>query len=243
MKCIIVDDEPLAREVLESYVDRIDGLELVASCDNAVKAFDILKKEDVDLIFLDIQMPKLNGIDFLKVLNPLPKVIFTTAYREYAIESYELDVVDYLLKPISFQRFLMAVSKAMNGHGSVPNEPAQTPVSDELRSDHPYIFLKADRKMVKVYLKDILYIESLKDYVRIKMPQKDVISLQKISFLEQKLPEDCFVRIHRSFIVPIKKIEAFSQNVIEIGGTELPIGRNYKEKVLQILNNDTSILG
>lgn len=243
MKCIIVDDEPLAREVLESYVDRIDGLELVASCDNAVKAFDILKKETIDLIFLDIQMPKLNGIDFLKVLNPLPKVIFTTAYREYAIESYELDVVDYLLKPISFQRFLMAVNKAMNGQGSVPNESTQSPITDELRSDHPYIFLKADRKMVKVYLKDILYIESLKDYVRIKMPQKDVISLQKISFLEQKLPEDCFVRIHRSFIVPIKKIEAFSQNVIEIAGTELPIGRNYKEKVLQILNNDTSILG
>lgn len=242
MKCIIVDDEPLAREVLESYVDKVDGLELVASCDNAVKAFDILKKETVDLIFLDIQMPKLNGIDFLKVLNPLPKVIFTTAYREYAIESYELDVVDYLLKPISFQRFLMAVSKAMNGLESVANEPVQTTIADDLRSDHPYIFLKADRKMVKVYLKDILYIESLKDYVRIKMPQKDVISLQKISFLEQKLPEDCFVRIHRSFIVPIKKIEAFSQNVIEIGGTELPIGRNYKENVLQILNNDTSIL-
>lgn len=243
MKCIIVDDEPLAREVLESYVERIDGLELLTSCDNAVKAFDVLKKENVDLIFLDIQMPKLNGIDFLKVLNPQPKVIFTTAYREYAIESYELDVVDYLLKPISFQRFLMAVSKAMNGQLAVAKEASQVVIPDELRSEQPYIFLKADRKMVKVYLKDILYIESLKDYVRIKMPQKDVVSLQKISFLEQKLPEDCFVRIHRSFIVPIRKIEAFSQNVIEINGAELPIGRNYKEKVLQILNNDTSILG
>lgn len=240
MNCIIVDDEPLAREVLESYVERIDGLELVASCDNAVKAFDILKKESVELIFLDIQMPKLNGIDFLKVLNPLPKVIFTTAYREYAIESYELNVIDYLLKPISFQRFLMAVSKAMDG--SLKESTEEKPVSDELRSDSPYIFLKADRKMVKVYLKDILYIESLKDYVRIKMAHKDVISLQKISFLEQKLPEDCFLRIHRSFIVPIKKIEAFSNNVIEIDGTELPIGRNYKEKVLEILNSDSSIL-
>jgi len=240
MNCIIVDDEPLAREVLESFVGRIDGLELLASCDNAIKAFDILKKEQVDLIFLDIQMPKLNGIDFLKVLDPIPKVIFTTAYREYAIESYELNVVDYLLKPISFQRFLMAVNKAMNGADKVLEEPK--PVLDELRSDTPYIFLKADRKMVKVYLKDILYIESLKDYVRIKLPQKDVISLQKISFLEQKLPEDCFIRIHRSFIVPIKKIEAFSNNVIEIGGTELPIGRNYKDKVLNVLNSDTSIL-
>ena len=198
---------------------------------------------DVDMILLDVMMPKLNGIDFLKVLNPQPKVIFTTAYREYAIESYELDVVDYLLKPISFQRFLMAVSKAMNGQLAVAKEASQVVIPDELRSEQPYIFLKADRKMVKVYLKDILYIESLKDYVRIKMPQKDVVSLQKISFLEQKLPEDCFVRIHRSFIVPIRKIEAFSQNVIEINGAELPIGRNYKEKVLQILNNDTSILG
>lgn len=240
MNCIIVDDEPLAREVLESFVGRIDDLNLLASCDNAIKAFDILKKEKVDLVFLDIQMPKLNGIDFLKVLDPIPNVIFTTAYREYAIESYELNVVDYLLKPISFQRFLMAVNKAMND-GLKEQEDQQLPL-DELRSDPPYIFLKADRKMVKVYLKDILYIESLKDYVRIKLPQKDVISLQKISFLEQKLPEDCFIRIHRSFIVPIKKIEAFSNNVIEIGGNELPIGRNYKEKVLEVLNSDTSIL-
>lgn len=240
MNCIIVDDEPLAREVLESYLERIDGLELLASCDNAVKAFDVLKRENVDLIFLDIQMPKLNGIDFLKVLNPFPKVIFTTAYREYAIESYELNVVDYLLKPISFQRFLMSVNKAMNGHLQVSVQESDD--TDQLRTDDPYIFLKADRKMVKVYLKEILYIESLKDYVRIKLPQKDVISLQKISFLEQKLPEDCFLRIHRSFIVPIRKIEAFSNNVIEIGGTELPIGRNYKEKVLDILNSDTSIL-
>lgn len=240
MKCIIVDDEPLAREVLESFVGRIDGLELLASCDNAIKAFDILKKEKVDLIFLDIQMPKLNGIDFLKVLDPIPNVIFTTAYREYAIESYELNVVDYLLKPISFQRFMMAVNKAMNDGLKEKNEEVKR--VDELRSETPYIFLKADRKMVKVYLKDILYIESLKDYVRIKLPQKDVISLQKISFLEQKLPEDCFVRIHRSFIVPIRKIESFSNNVIEIGGAELPIGRNYKEKVLEILNSDTSIL-
>lgn len=240
MNCIIVDDEPLAREVLESYLERIDGLELLASCDNAVKAFDVLKREKVDLIFLDIQMPKLNGIDFLKILNPFPKVIFTTAYREYAIESYELNVVDYLLKPISFQRFLMAVNKAMNGHLQVPVQEVEE--ADQLRADDPYIFLKADRKMVKVYLNDILYIESLKDYVRIKLPQKDVISLQKISFLEQKLPEDCFLRIHRSFIVPLRKIEAFSNNVIEVGGTELPIGRNYKEKVLEILNSDTSIL-
>lgn len=239
LKCIIVDDEPLALEVLEAYIERIEGLELVAKCENAVKAFDALKKLPVDLIFLDIQMPKLTGIDFLKVLNPAPKVIFTTAYREYALESYELNVIDYLLKPIAFNRFMMAVNKAMDG--TVEYEES-TEESGTLRNDHPYIFLKADRKMVKVYLKDILYIESLKDYVRIKTPEKEIVSLQKISYLEQKLPEDLFMRIHRSFIVPIKKIEAFSNHAVEVGGKELPIGRNYKNQVLDILNNDSSIL-
>lgn len=240
LKCIIVDDEPLALEVLEAYIERIEGLELVAKCENAVKAFDALKKLQVDLIFLDIQMPKLTGIDFLKVLNPAPKVIFTTAYREYAIESYELNVVDYLLKPIAFNRFMMAVNKAMNG--TVEYEEQATEDAEIQRNDDPYIFLKADRKMVKVYLRDILYIESLKDYVRIKTSEKEIISLQKISYLEQKLPEELFMRIHRSFIVPIKKIEAFSNQAVEVGGKELPIGRNYKNQVLEILNNDSSIL-
>ena len=241
LKCIIVDDGPLALEVLEAYIDRIEGLELVAKCENAVKAFDALKKQSVDLIFLDIQMPKLTGIDFLKVLNPAPKVIFTTAYREYAIESYELNVVDYLLKPIAFNRFMMAVNKAM----SSADDPVEVPQVEEAPTvaDDPYLFLKADRKMVKVYLKDILYIESLKDYVRIKTPDREIISLQKISYLEQKLPEDLFMRIHRSFIVPVKKIEAFSNHAVEVGGKELPIGRNYKNQVLEVLNSDSSILG
>ena len=206
-----------------------------------MKAFDVLKKEKIDLIFLDIQMPKLNRIDFIKALSPAPKVIFTTAYREYAIESYELDVVDYLLKPIAFNRFLMAVNKAMcDGAEEKEIKELPTVLTSE---DPPYIFLKADRKMVKIYLKDILYIESLKDYVRVKTSSKEIISLQKISYLEQKLPEDCFIRIHRSFIVPIKKIEAFSNHTVEVEGKELPIGRNYKAAVLALLNNDKSILG
>ena len=239
LRCIIVDDEPLAIEVLESYVDRVEGLQLVASCDNAVKAFDLIKKEPVDLIFLDIQMPKLNGIEFLKVLDPVPKVIFTTAYREYAIEGYELSVVDYLLKPIAFHRFLMAVNKAFNNDVGMNPVVPDTGIS---KPDTPYIFLKADRKMVKIYLQDILYIESLKDYVRVKTLDKEVVSLQKISYLEQNLPEDCFLRIHRSFIVSIKKIEAFSSNSIEVNGVELPIGRNYKDEVLKLLSSDGSII-
>jgi len=239
IKCLIVDDEPLAGEVLQSYIDKVESLELVATCSNAVNAFDILKKEHIDLLFLDIQMPKLTGIEFLKVINPAPKVIFTTAYREYAIESYELNVVDYLLKPIAFDRFLMAVNKVLE------NEPsAQKKKSNEgSQDDKPYLFLKSDRKMVKVFLEDITYIESLKDYVRVKtVDGNEVISLQKISFVEQKLPEDCFLRIHRSYIVPIGKIDSFSSTGVEIKGNEIPIGRNYKADVLKVLNSDKSIL-
>lgn len=236
-KCLIVDDEPLAGEVLESYIDRIDSLELVATCNNAIDAFEVLKKEHVDLLFLDIQMPKLTGIEFLKVINPAPQVIFTTAYREYAVESYELNVVDYLLKPIAFDRFMMAINKVLD------HEPVSNLSNGDSNDDKPYLFLKADRKMVKVYLEDIQYIESLKDYVRIKTADgKEVISLQKISYLEQKLPEDCFLRIHRSYIVPIKKIDTFSTTGVEIGNKEIPIGRNYKSQVMDVLNQDGSIL-
>ncbi|MEP5611342.1 MAG: LytTR family DNA-binding domain-containing protein [Cyclobacteriaceae bacterium] len=239
IKCMIVDDEPLAGEVLESYISRVESLELVASCTNAVSAFDELKKHPVDLIFLDIQMPKLTGIEFLKVINPAPKVIFTTAYREYAIESYELNVVDYLLKPIAFDRFLMAVNKVEESDQMI----SAIESNELIQEDKPYLFLKADRKMVKVYLEDISYIESLKDYVRISTQDgNEVISLQKISFLEQKLPEDCFLRIHRSFIVPIRKIDAFSSSGVEIQGKEIPIGRNYKPEVMKVLNGDQSIL-
>lgn len=232
IRCIIVDDEPLAIEVLESYVDRISNLEIVATCKNAIKAFEILQNEQVDLIFLDIQMPKLTGIDFLKSLTKPPKAIFTTAYRDYAIQSYELDVVDYLLKPISFDRFLKAVGKVFEVNSTASNE------SDSISEDNDYIYLKADKKMVKVRLHEILYIESLKDYVRVKTSNKDVITHQKISYLEEKLPEECFMRIHRSFIVATKKIETYSATVIEVPGKELPIGRLYKQGVLERLNSE-----
>lgn len=229
MKCIIVDDEPLAIEIIESYVDRLDELELVARCNNAIKAFEILQKEEVDLMFLDIQMPKLTGIDFIKTLKNPPKIILTTAYRDYALESYELDVVDYLLKPISFDRFLVALQKAYK------NDKSELNFSTSNTSEE-YIYLKADKKMVKVMLCDILYIESLKDYIRVKTHDKDVITHQKISYLEEKLPDDQFIRIHRSFIVPLKKIESYSSSAIEVPGKELPIGRLYKNKVLDTLN-------
>ncbi|WP_439880063.1 LytR/AlgR family response regulator transcription factor [Pontibacter sp. MBLB2868] len=243
IRCMIVDDEPLALDVLETFVNRLDNLELVCRCNNAVEAYSCLQNEQVDLLFLDIQMPKLTGIDFLKSLAHPPKVIFTTAYRDYAVEGFELNAVDYLLKPIAFERFLKAVSKVTTPESakastpaavSAPAPAAATPAS----YNEAFIYLKADKKMVKVMLADILYIESLKDYIRVKTETKEIISYQKISFLEEKLPTDKFLRIHRSFIVAMDKIQAFSATAVDIGKTEIPIGRFYKNDVLQVLNQN-----
>ncbi|WP_420582464.1 LytR/AlgR family response regulator transcription factor [Reichenbachiella sp.] len=228
MKCIIVDDEPLAIEVIESYVERIDALELVGKFRNAIKAFDYIQSgEPVDLIFLDIQMPKLTGIEFLKTLTEPPKVIFTTAYREYALEGFELEVLDYLLKPISFDRFMKAVSKALN-------QSKEVEISTSAEGDD-FIFFKCDKKMIRVGLKDILYIESIKDYVKIKTAEKEVVTHQKISVLETKLPANHFIRVHRSFIINIPKIESYSASEIELNNESIPVGRNYKVEVMEKL--------
>ena len=232
IKCIIVDDEPLAIEVIQSHLEKLEDIEVVATCHNAIKAFDILKTQDIDLIFLDIQMPKLTGMEFIKSLTHPPKVIITTAYRDYALEGFELNVVDYLLKPISFERFLKAVSRVYHTEVSSDAQSA----TGSITSDDSYIYLKADKKMVKVRLRDILYIESLKDYVRVKTHEKEVITHQKISYLKERLPEECFMRIHRSFIVATGKIETYSATSIEVPGKELPIGRLYKDQVLEVLN-------
>ncbi|MFD3000711.1 LytR/AlgR family response regulator transcription factor [Pontibacter toksunensis] len=246
LRCMIVDDEPLALDVLETFIERLDSLELVCRCHNAVEAYDCLQEEHIDLMFLDIQMPKLTGIDFLKSLAHPPKVIFTTAYRDYAVEGFELNVVDYLLKPIAFERFLKAVSKVSAAEQPIPVNPVPSPesvpapVAVPSSNDYKeaFIYLKADKKMVKVMLSDILYIESLKDYIRVKTETKEIISYQKISFLEEKLPTDKFLRIHRSFIVALDKIQAFSASAVDVGKSEIPIGRFYKNEVLQILNQN-----
>ena len=229
IKCIIVDDEPLAIEILESYVAKVEQLQLLSTFRNAVSAFTFLQQHSVDLIFLDIQMPKLSGIDFLKTLKNPPKVIFTTAFRDYALQGFELEIVDYLLKPIPFDRFLKAVAKVLHQ----PTTPANASKSDVV-SDN-YVYFKVDKKMIKTKMADVLYIESIKDYVKVKTGEREIVTQQKISYLEESLPREQFLRIHRSFIVNLEKIDAYSATDVEIGKHSIPIGWNYKNDVMKIL--------
>lgn len=229
MKCIIVDDEPLAIEILESYVARIEELELTGTFRNAIAAFSFVQQNPVDLIFLDIEMPKLSGIDFLRTLKNPPKVIITTAYRDYAIEGFELEVVDYLLKPIPFERFLKSVGKVLHSR-------VETPVSTQVAPQDSFIYFKVDKKMVKTKIADILYIESIKDYVKVRTADKEIITQQKISYLDESLPRHQFLRIHRSFIVNLDRIDAYTATDVEISKFKVPIGRNYKADVMKVLS-------
>ncbi|MEJ1241686.1 LytTR family DNA-binding domain-containing protein [Chryseolinea sp. T2] len=225
MRCLIVDDEPLARQLLESYVGRIAELSLVASCGSAMDAFDVLQTHSLDLLFLDINLPNTNGIELLKSLQQRPRVIFTTAYREYAFEAYDLDVIDYLLKPISFDRFLRAIGKIRQLKKYQPIEQNQNMPS---AYDEAFLYLKENREQVKVFLKDILYIESLRDYVRVKTASREVVTYQKISYLEQRLPQNKFIRVHRSFIVSIDHVVSFTNSQVKVSDYTVPIGRNYR---------------
>lgn len=236
MKCIIVDDEPLARQLLTSYVEKVEGLQLINSYCNAIEAFSALQHHQIDLMFLDIKMPQVTGLDLLKSIKNPPQVILTTAYREYAYEAFDLDVIDYLLKPILFERFLRGISKIHH-----LNQPLEQPQNQNIVSksyEHAYIYLKQDREMVKVYLKDILYIESLRDYVRVKTQDNQVISYQRISYLEQKLPDSKFLRIHRSYIIALDKVISFTTQAVNIGEKCIPIGRFYKNETLKVMNQD-----
>jgi DNA-binding LytR/AlgR family response regulator len=235
MKCIIVDDEPLAIEILESYVSKIEQLKLEGSFRNAISAFTFLQQHNnIDLIFLDIQMPKLSGIDFLKTLKNPPKVIFTTAFRDYAIEGFELEVADYLLKPIPFERFLKAVAKVLH----TPVSPAVANGNGKAEAADDFVYFKVDKKMVKIRMGDILYIESIKDYVKVRTAEKEIVTQQKISYLEESLPKEKFLRIHRSFIINRDHIDAYSATEIEIGKHHIPVGRNYKNDVMKALGKN-----
>lgn len=231
---MIVDDEPLARELIRNHISKLDNIEIVAECPDAMKALQCLHQKQVDLMFLDIQMPQITGIDFLRTLKHPPKVIFTTAYRQYALDGFDLDVVDYLLKPITFERFIKSVNKyyqlAQDDSSGFPSSGAQVKAGDS------FIYVKENKKVVKIPLSEILYIEGLSEYVQIFTEKKKIITKTSMSGMEEKLPSESFIRIHKSYIVSLEKVEAFTATSIDVPGKELPIGRSYKATVLDCLN-------
>jgi len=240
-RCLIVDDEPLARELIRGHVEKLENFEIVAECSDAMKALNVLREKQVDLMFMDIQMPQITGIEFLKTLKHPPKVIITTAYREYALEGFELDVADYLLKPITFERFL----KAVNKYYQMIQDDVQVVANSgsEKMPEESFIYIKENKKVVKVYLSEIKYIEGLSEYVQLFTDKRKIITKTSMAQMEEKLPSGNFLRIHKSYIVSIPKIEAFTANTIEIQGKELPIGRSFKNAVLNALNFTGTVAG
>jgi DNA-binding LytR/AlgR family response regulator len=235
-KCIIIDDEPIAIRVIRNHLSVFNDFEIVAECANAPEAMPIISRERIDLLFCDIQMPQITGIDFVRSLAHPPKVIFTTAYRDYAIEAFELNVVDYLLKPVSFERFTKAINNFLETE-TTHVVPARKTISDK-KEEHDYIFLKADKKHYKINLNEILYFESLGDYVMVFTSTKKIVTKERIRNLAAKLPEKDFMQIHRSYIVSISKIESVGGGFVEIDKKKLPVGRNYKPQVNQLLQNN-----
>jgi DNA-binding LytR/AlgR family response regulator len=237
IKCLVIDDELPARDVLQKHIAGIEALELTGSCTNAVEALSFLQSNKVDLLFLDIQMPHILGTNFIRTLKNPPKVIFTTAYRKYAIEGFELDAVDFLLKPISFDRFLKSVNKILQVN--LQSNTTSPVTENHPEPAQPFLYLRVDRKMVKVLFNDILYIEGLRDYVRILTTSKIIVTKHLLSTLEEMLPSDAFLRTHRSYIISISKIDSYNTDTIEIGKKELPIGRLFKHDVSKLLNAST----
>ena len=233
-KCLIVDDEPLARDLMRSHIEKLENFEIVAECGDAMRALQELHNHQVDLMFMDIQMPQITGIEFLRTLKNPPKVIITTAYREYALEGFELDVVDFLLKPITFERFLKSVNKfyQSNAEDAVNSVSVST---NPVPADNAFIYVKENKKVIKVHLKEILYVEGLSEYVQIHTTNKKIVTKTSMNNMAEKLPENGFMRIHKSFIVSMSKIEAFTSTSIEVPGKELPIGRSYKNAVTDAL--------
>lgn len=240
---LIVDDEPLAQDVLETYIDKMPDLNLVQKCNNALEANEALKSNDIDLMFLDIQMPQLTGTDFLRSLVNPPVVIFTTAYSNYAVDGFELNALDYLLKPISLERFLKAANKAV-AQIDLKKAAAGAGAKEEadLQAEADFMFVKADKKLVRVYYDDVVYIEGLKDYVIIRLKDTRIVTLQTMKSLEDKLPTAIFKRIHRSYIVNLGKIDAVMGNMVEVQEKgqvkHLPVGKNYRDELLELINQN-----
>jgi two-component system LytT family response regulator len=234
IRCLIVDDEPPARDVLRRYIEEVPTLQLCGSCANAIEAMGFLQQNSVDLMFLDIQMPQLKGNELLRILSHPPHVIFTTAHPEYAVEGYELDAVDFLLKPIHFDRFLKSVSKAFQLSRPVAAAvPASSPAT--ALPQEAFIYVRADRKMIRVILQDILYVESMKDYVKVVTTSGTHVTKQSITAMEAMLPEYGFVRMHRSFIVSLSKIHSYTNEEVEVDKVSIPIGKLYRHQVIKLL--------
>ncbi len=235
IRCLIIDDEPLAQRVIEKYAENIPFLEIVQKCNNAIEAIEVLHNQEVDLLFLDINMPRLSGMDFLKTLKNAPLVIITTAYAEYAIQGYELDVVDYLMKPFPFDRFYKAIQKAeelIKGRELPHAEPKEAH-----RQEETFIFVKSSKKTYKVNLDEILYIEALGDYVKIYTNEKMIISYQSLKNIEALLPASSFPRIHKSFIIALSRIDLIEGNHVKIRDRQIPIGTNFKNEFDKLIKS------
>lgn len=236
IKCMIVDDEPIAVRVIKNHLAAFNGFEIVAECSNALEAMPVLSEKEIDLLFCDIQMPQITGVDFVRSLKHPPKVIFTTAYRDYAIEAFELNVVDYLLKPISFDRFAKAIHHFLELDALENSQHLQSANTEQKHRN--YIFLKADKKHHKVNLEDIFYFESMGDYVIVYTQQKKIVTKERIGNLPEMLPEKDYLQIHRRYIVSIPKIESVGPGFVEINGKKLPVGRSFKSELSRFLQND-----
>jgi DNA-binding LytR/AlgR family response regulator len=232
IKCLAVDDEPLALDIIEDYINKVDFLELEAKSTSAVEAIQLLKSKKIDLIFLDIQMPDLSGFEMLESLSKTPLIIFTTAYDDYAVESYNYHAIDYLIKPFSFPRFLKAVDKA---HEYLDSHNTKIVISKEEKGND-YIFINADGGIVKIFLNDILYLKGLSDYIEVKTKERKYIIRDNLKDVEKILSENNFARVHKSYIVSLGKIDSIGGNTIKIGEEKIPIGRSYRNTLLSIIN-------
>lgn len=234
MNCIAVDDEPLALDIIEAYVSKHPELNLVARCNNAAEASEVLKKHKVDLMFLDIQMPEITGLSFVKSLENKPLFMFTTAYPDYALEGFELDAIDYLLKPIAYDRFEKGVDKALEYYKIKQNADV---AESDLENEH--FFVKANQKLIKLSYSEIYYVEAFADYVKIFLADKKIVTLQTMKNMEKKLPAELFSRVHRSFIVNRNHVASFSTSICEVNEVKIPIGKNYKEAFVTLMKSNT----
>jgi DNA-binding LytR/AlgR family response regulator len=227
IRCMAVDDEPLSLRIIEKYVAQLPQLQLVATCSNAFEAMEVLRREPVDLMFLDINMPKLSGISLLKTLDRQPQVIFITAYPQYAVEGFELEATDYLLKPFSFERFVKAVNRTAERMTATREQGSATP---------GYLLIRADKKLYKIDCTDILYLEAFGDYVKVHTREKMLMTKERLGMLEQDLPDSLFLRIHRSYVIAIQKIDYLEGNSVNIGGAKLPVSQSFKDALMEKLS-------